>query len=79
MCIVAIIEWCQIYSEKLVYCLNYLYNISDLPKGLLDASDVIFAPVSLGDVFLTDRDTLPGDTHDGDVVDVVLIKLNVEL
>lgn len=50
-----------------------------LPKSLLDASDVIFAPVSLGDVFLADRDTLPGDTHDSDVVDVVLIKLNVEL
>lgn len=54
-------------------------NDDNLPKSLLDASHVILAPVTPGHVFLADRNALPGDAHDGNVVDIVLVKLNVEL
>lgn len=51
----------------------------DAPKGLLDAPDVILQPVSLGHLLLSDGDPSPLDAHDSDVVDVVLVKLDLQL
>lgn len=51
----------------------------DLPKGLLNALDVVLEPVTLSNVFLADRNTLPLDSHNGNMVNVVLVKLHVEL
>ena len=46
------------------------------PKRPLDAADVVLQPVPLGDLFLTDGHAGPLDAHDGDAVNVVLIKLD---
>lgn len=53
--------------------------ICNLPESLLDALNVVLKPVALGNVLLADGNTLPLNSHNGNVVDVVLIKLNVEL
>lgn len=44
----------------------------------LDALDVVLSPVPLRNLLLTDWHTIPLHTHHSDVVDIVLIKLNVE-
>lgn len=47
----------------------------DLPKGLLDATDVVLAPVALGHILLTNRDAGPCDAHVGNAVRVILLEL----
>lgn len=54
------------------------YEQVHLPKGSLDASDVILAPVTLGNFLLTNWYTTPSDLHDSDIVDIVLIKDDFE-
>lgn len=49
------------------------------PKCALDAINVVLLPVPLGDILLADRDTLPGYPHDGNVVNIVLIKRDGQL
>lgn len=49
-----------------------------LPKGLLDALDIVLEPVSLCDFLLANGHTGPCHAHDGNVVDIVLVKLDVE-
>lgn len=56
-----------------------LRRIRDLPKSLLNALDIVLEPVALGHVLLADGHSLPGNTHDGNVVDVILVKLDVQL
>ncbi len=45
-----------------------------LPKGCLDASDVILSPVSLSNFLLTNWYTAPGNSHNGNIIDVILIE-----
>jgi hypothetical protein len=49
-----------------------------LPKRLLDASYIVFPPVSLRDLFLSNRDTAPSNSHDSNIVDIILIKADLE-
>jgi hypothetical protein len=51
---------------------------NDIPESLLDAADVVDVPVLFGHIFLADRNTGPGDTHLGDAINVVLIKVDLE-
>lgn len=49
----------------------------DLPESLLDAVHVIGLPILFGDLLLAHRHAGPVDPHDGDGVDVVLVKLDL--
>ena len=49
-----------------------------LPKRLLDTPDVILKPVPLRHLLLPNRHTLPGHPHDGDVVHVILVELDLQ-
>lgn len=51
---------------------------SYIPKGDLDTLHVVFLPVLLCDFFLANRHTVPRHPHDGDMVNVVLVKFNRE-
>jgi hypothetical protein len=48
-----------------------------LPKSLLDAANVILHPVSLCDLFLTNGNSAPSNSHNGDVINIVLIKVDL--
>lgn len=48
----------------------------NIPKGLLDAANVVHLPVLLGDVLLSDRDAGPSDTHLGNTIDIILIEVD---
>ncbi len=49
-----------------------------LPEGGLDASDVVLIPVPLGHLLLADWNTGPLNSHDGYIVNIVLIELKLE-
>lgn len=49
-----------------------------LPKGRLDTPNVVFRPVSLRNFLLTNRNTTPVRPHHSDIVDIVLIKVDLE-
>jgi len=49
---------------------------NNIPKGLLDAAHVVHLPILLGDIFLANRDTGPGDPHLSNTVHVVLVEVD---
>lgn len=51
----------------------------DLPKSLLDALDVVFGPVTLGNVFLANGHAFPSNSHHGNMVNIILVKLDLKL
>src|SRR4051812_44755987 len=51
----------------------------NLPESLLNAPNVILAPVSLGNIFLSNRNTAPCNSHHSNIVDIVLIKVDFQL
>lgn len=62
-------------SGRLHIIRHFLQNSTE-SKGRLDASDIVFEPVALGNIFLADWHTRPVDAHDSHTVNVVLVKLN---
>ena len=50
----------------------------NIPKGLLDAANVVQIPILLGYVLLTDGHTGPLYTQLSDTIDVVLVEINLE-
>lgn len=50
----------------------------DSPKSLLDASDIILAPVPLRNILLANRNTTPTNPHDRNVIDIILIEIDLE-
>lgn len=68
-------------NVKLATLLNSHTNSrkKNTPKSLLDAPDVILQPVPLSNLLLSDRNPRPLDAHDRDMVDVVLVKLDLQL
>jgi hypothetical protein len=51
----------------------------DSPKSSLDAANIILKPVALCGILLANGDTSPLDAHDSNAVDVVLVKLKLQL
>ena len=49
-----------------------------LPKRLLNAPDVILAPIPLRDFLLPDGHPAPAHPHDRDVIHVVLVEVDLE-
>lgn len=47
-------------------------------KRLLDASDVVLSPISFSNLFLTNGDSTPADSHNSDVIHIVLIKVDLK-
>jgi hypothetical protein len=54
----------------------WIDSATGLPKRRLDASDIIFTPVSLGHILLANWDSRPGDPHHGNTIDVILVEFN---
>lgn len=52
--------------------------MNDLPKCLFNAPNIVFPPIPLRNLFLTDRDSAPADPHDSNVIYIVLIKRDLE-
>lgn len=50
----------------------------NLPKSPLDAADVVLKPVVLGNLLLADGDAGPLDTHNSDLVNIVLVELDLQ-
>lgn len=50
----------------------------NIPESPLDAVHIICLPILFGDVLLAHRHAGPVDPHDGDGIDVVLIKLDLQ-
>lgn len=48
------------------------------PKGCLDTPHVIFSPIALGNFLLSDWNALPSHSHSGDLICIVLIKVDGE-
>lgn len=51
---------------------------NNIPKSLLDAAHIVHFPVLLGDIFLANRDTGPGNPHLSNTVHVVLVEVDLQ-
>lgn len=51
----------------------------DVPKGLLHAADIVHVPILLCDILLANGNARPSDAHLGDAIDIVLIKVNLQV
>ena len=49
------------------------------PECLLDTPHVVFSPVPLRDLLLAHGHAAPSHTHDGDVLDIVLVEVDLQL
>lgn len=51
---------------------------SCLPKGCLNATNVVFWPIPLGNFFLSNWNPTPICSHNCDIIDIVLVKVDLQ-